>query len=44
MADYIIVWALNEAEGNKIQGFLVEKGQKGLTTSKIENKYALRIT
>lgn len=42
-ADYIIVWARNEDEGGKIQGFLVEKGSKGLTTTKIENKYALRM-
>lgn len=42
-ADYIIVWARNVDEGNKIQGFVVEKGSKGLSTKKIENKYALRI-
>ena len=43
-ADYIIIWAKNEADGNRIQAFVVEKGSKGLTTTKIENKYALRIT
>eukprot|EP00347_Sterkiella_histriomuscorum_P001177 403373032 len=43
-ADYIIVWARNEADGNRIQAFVVTKGSKGLTTKKIENKYALRIT
>lgn len=43
-ADYIIIWARNEAEGGKVQGFVVEKGSKGLTTTKIENKYGLRIT
>ena len=42
-ADYIIVWARNEEDGGKIQGFVVEKGSKGLTTTKIQNKYALRI-
>jgi alkylation response protein AidB-like acyl-CoA dehydrogenase len=42
-ADYIIVWAVNIDAGNKIQGFLVEKGSKGLSTKKIENKYALRM-
>jgi alkylation response protein AidB-like acyl-CoA dehydrogenase len=42
-ADYIIVWARNEEEEGKIQGFIVEKGSKGLTTKKIENKYSLRI-
>lgn len=43
-ADYLIIWARNEAEGGKVQGFIVEKGSKGLSTKKIENKYALRIT
>jgi alkylation response protein AidB-like acyl-CoA dehydrogenase len=42
-ADYIIIWAKNVDDGNKIQGFLVEKGSKGLVTKKIENKYSLRI-
>ena len=42
-ADYIIVWAKNVDEGNKIQGFVVEKGSKGLSTKKIENKFALRM-
>ena len=42
-ADYIIIWARNLEEGNKIQAFVVEKGAKGLKTTKIENKYALRI-
>ncbi|CDW82667.1 acyl-coenzyme a oxidase peroxisomal-like [Stylonychia lemnae] len=43
-ADYIIIWARNEADGNRIQAFVVEKGSKGLKTEKIENKYALRMT
>lgn len=42
-ADYIIIWARNAEEGNKVQAFVVEKGSKGLKTSKIENKFALRI-
>ena len=42
-ADIIIVWARNEDDGGKIQAFLVEKGSKGLTTKKIENKYSLRM-
>ena len=41
-ADYIIIWARNVDEGNKIQGFIVEKGSKGLKTAKIENKYSNR--
>lgn len=42
-ASYIIIWAKNVDEGNKIQAFVVEKGAKGLHTKKIENKFALRI-
>lgn len=42
-ADYIIVWARNLDDGEKIQAFIVEKGSKGLTTKKIENKYSLRL-
>lgn len=42
-ADYIVIWARNPHENNNIQGFLVTKGSKGLKTSKIENKYSLRI-
>ena len=42
-ADYIIVWARNQNENNNIQAFVVAKGSKGLKTSKIENKYSLRI-
>lgn len=42
-ADYIVIWARNANEGNNIQAFLATKGTKGLKTSKIENKYSLRI-
>lgn len=42
-ADYIVVWARNANEKMAIQAFVVTKGSKGLTTSKIENKYSLRI-
>lgn len=42
-ADYNIIWARNVDEGGKIQGFIVEKGSKGLTTQKIENKYSIRM-
>lgn len=42
-AEYIIIWAKNVDEGNKIQGFIVEKGSKGLSATKIEGKYSLRI-
>jgi acyl-CoA oxidase len=42
-ADYIIVWARNPSAGGNIQGFVVTKGSKGLKTSKIENKYSMRM-
>lgn len=42
-ADYIVVWAKNADDGNRIQAFLVTRGTPGLKTSKIENKYALRM-
>lgn len=38
-----MTWARNVDDGNQIQCFMVTKGSKGLKTSKIENKYALRI-
>lgn len=41
-SDYICIWARNRAENNKIQCFLVQKGQKGLETKKIERKLSLR--
>lgn len=43
-ADYIIVWARNEEENNKVQGFLVTKGSAGLRTEKMEGKLACRMT
>mmetsp|Transcript_24010 Transcript_24010/g.36908 ORF Transcript_24010/g.36908 Transcript_24010/m.36908 type:complete len:248 (+) Transcript_24010:186-929(+) len=43
MADYIIVWARNEDEGNKVQGFIVTKGSKGLAAKKIEGKFSTRL-
>ena len=42
-ADYIIVWARNSDDGNNIQAFLVTRGSPGLKTSKIENKYSIRM-
>lgn len=41
MVDVIIVWARNEETG-EVNGFLVEKGTKGLRTEKIENKMCFR--
>lgn len=39
--DVIVVWARN-TETNAVNAFIVRKGAPGLTTSKIENKIALR--
>ncbi len=42
IADVFVVWAKSEAHDNKIRGFVLEKGMKGLTTPKIGGKIALR--
>ncbi|MFC5308166.1 acyl-CoA dehydrogenase [Azospirillum picis] len=42
IADLAVVWAKSEAHGNKIKGFVVERGTKGFTTPKIEGKLSLR--
>jgi glutaryl-CoA dehydrogenase len=42
-ADYIIVWARNVDDNNRIQGFVVENPSKGLTVSKIEGKMSIRM-
>lgn len=42
VADVFVVWAKNEAEDNKICGFVLEKGMKGLTAPKIDGKFSLR--
>ncbi|XP_025059642.1 glutaryl-CoA dehydrogenase, mitochondrial isoform X2 [Alligator sinensis] len=40
VADLCVVWAV--CEDGKIQGFLLERGMKGLSTPKIEGKFSLR--
>lgn len=42
VADVFIVWAKNQAEDDKICGFILEKGMQGLTAPKIEGKFSLR--
>lgn len=42
IADVFVVWAKNEAEDNKICGFVLEKGMQGLSAPKIEGKLSLR--
>ncbi len=40
IADIFIIWAKDDA--GDIRGFILEKGMKGLSTSKIEGKFSLR--
>ena len=42
IADVFVIWAKSEAHGGKIRGFVLEKGMKGLSAPKIENKMSLR--
>ena len=41
-ADVFVVWAKSDAHDGKIRGFVLEKGMKGLSAPKIENKLSLR--
>jgi glutaryl-CoA dehydrogenase len=40
IADIFIIWAKDDA--GDIRGFILEKGMKGISTSKIEGKFSLR--
>ncbi|EFL90981.1 acyl-CoA dehydrogenase [Ahrensia sp. R2A130] len=43
IADVMVVWAkLDDGNGDKIRGFILERGMKGLETPKIEGKFSLR--
>lgn len=42
IADIAVVWAKSEAHGNKIRGFIVERGTEGFSTPKIQGKLSLR--
>ena len=42
IADVFVVWAKSDAHGQGIRGFVLEKGMKGLSAPKIENKISLR--
>ncbi len=42
IADVAVVWAKSAAHGDKIRGFLVERGTPGFSTPKIEGKLSLR--
>ena len=42
IADVFIVWAKSDAHDGAIRGFILEKGAKGLSAQKIDNKLSLR--
>ena len=42
IADVFVVWARSEAHGGAIRGFVLEKGMKGLSAPKIQQKLSLR--
>jgi glutaryl-CoA dehydrogenase len=42
IADVFVVWAKSKDHGGKIRGFVLEKGMKGLSAPKIQNKASLR--
>ncbi|MBZ5762239.1 acyl-CoA dehydrogenase [Rhizobium sp. VS19-DR104.2] len=41
-ADIFVVWAKSSVHDNKVRGFILEKGTKGLTAPKISGKLGLR--
>ena len=41
IADVMVVWAKSDPD-DKIRGFILERGMKGLSTPKIEGKFSLR--
>lgn len=42
LADVFVIWAKSDAHDNKIRGFILEKGMKGLSAPKIGGKLSLR--
>jgi glutaryl-CoA dehydrogenase len=42
IADVFIIWAKSEYHDNKIKGFIIERGAKGLSTPEIKGKLSLR--
>ncbi|HEY0220397.1 MAG TPA: acyl-CoA dehydrogenase [Afipia sp.] len=42
IADIFVVWAKSAAHDNKVRGFILEKGAKGLSAPKIDGKLSLR--
>ncbi len=42
IADVFVIWAKSDAHDDKIKGFVLEKGMKGLSAPKIDGKFSLR--
>jgi glutaryl-CoA dehydrogenase len=42
IADVFVIWAKSAAHDGQIRGFILEKGMKGLSSTKIEGKLSLR--
>jgi alkylation response protein AidB-like acyl-CoA dehydrogenase len=42
VADIFIVWAKSDRDNNRIRGFILEKGMKGLSCPTIQGKFSLR--
>ena len=42
MADIFVIWAKCDRDNNRIRGFLLEKGMKGLSCPIINGKFSLR--
>jgi len=42
IADILVIWAKSDAHEGRIRGFVLERGDKGLSTPKIEGKLSLR--
>ncbi len=42
VADVMVIWAKSDEHDNKIRGFILERGMKGLETPEIEGKFSLR--
>ncbi|MEO1067128.1 MAG: acyl-CoA dehydrogenase [Pseudomonadota bacterium] len=42
IADVFVIWAKSDDHDDKIKGFILEKGMKGLDAPKIEGKFSLR--
>jgi glutaryl-CoA dehydrogenase len=42
LADVMVVWAKSDAHDGAIRGFILERGMKGLSTTRIEGKVSLR--